>query len=187
MYLHFHPYQTSRLRNGPSKQATSLCVLETPHSSSFPKNLELLQQSLADGWTSATFTIRNMLADHLTSPTPGHWSFGLLPLCYIKCCIRHAYPLICHCYLLLPFAIAMCHFPLPFSFAIAIAIWPFGLLQFCYIKCFVRHEYPAICHCHYHLQLPLVTAMCAFPLALAICCYCLPLPFFGFLLLFLPH
>ena len=51
----------------------------------------------------------------------------------------------------------MCHFPLPFAFAIA--IWP----------------------------LPLAIAMSHLPLPLAIRCYCSPLRFFGFLLLSLPH
>ena len=187
MYLHFHPYQTSRLRNGPSKQATSLCVLETPHSSSFPKNLELLQQSLADGWTSATFTIRNMLADHLTRPrlpAIGHSASCHSAISSVSFA-THTLPFaiaICCCHLPLLCAIFLCHLRLPLPL-------PFGLSASCNFATSNAsfHEYPAICHCHYHLQLPLVTAMCAFPLALAICCYRSPLPFFRLLLLFLPH
>ena len=153
---------------------TSLRVFKTPHLSSFPENLELLQQSLADGWTSATFTIRNMLlADHLTSLTPRHWPFGLLPLCYIKCCIHHAYPAICHCYLLLPLAIAMCHFhcclrlPLPL---------PFGLSASCHFTTsnasFATRIMPftiAITICNCHLSLPCALFHWRLPFAVTVC------------------
>ena len=182
MYLHFHPYQTSRLRNGPSKLATSLRVLETPHLSSFPKNLELLQQSLADGWTSATFTIRNMLlADHLTRPRLP--AIGLSASCYSAISsaafATHTLPFviaICCCYLPLlcaiSIAVCVCHCHCHLGFR-PLAILPHQMLRSPPVSCHLPLPLPfatATCHCH----VPFSIYACHFLLPFAIAIFLLP-------------